>query len=110
MKLLDFMDDFVWGPFNNAFRLFGIPARLLKPSKGGRFGPTIQIRLRRIDKGGNTPFVTTIQHLERYGVNTFDHGYNSQWFWFSVRKTQAKYARWLYNGGNFRTPKRAWKR
>lgn len=109
MSFFDFMDDWVWGPFNWFERGFGFTNRLVSPSKGGRFGPTVEIRIRRMDKGGKIPFRSVVDHLRRYGVNTFDHGYNSQYQWFSVRKTQIKFAEWLYNGGNLRTPRRAWR-
>ncbi len=106
--MLDFLDDYLFGPMNWLERVFGVANRAIKPSRGGRFGPTVQIRVRRLDKGGRVPFRRVVDHLRTYGVATFDHGYNSQYQWFSVRKTQIKFATWLYNNGTLRTPKHAW--
>lgn len=108
MKLADAFDNFM-GAMNFYERIFGVANQAIKPSKGGRFGPMVRIRVKRIDKGGDVAFRQVVGHLHRHGVPTFHHAYDAEWRYFSVRKTQEKWAEWLYNGGNLRTPKRAWK-
>lgn len=106
---MDFLDNYFFGPFNYFERLFGFVNRFLKPSKGGRFGPTTRIEVRRLDKGGKHSFQQVINHLRLYGIDTFDHAYDATNHYFRVRNTQIRYARWLFNGGNFNYPRRAWK-
>lgn len=101
--------DNILGNLNFIDLLFGKANRLKHRSKGGRFGPTVQIKMKRIDKGGDHVLRTVTDHLNRYGVPTFDHGYDAQYRYFRVRKTQINFALWLYNDGKLRTPKRAWK-
>ena len=108
--MLDFLDDYLFGPFNWIERVFGFAHRLRKPSRGGRFGATVRIAVLRLDKGGKLPFRRVTDHLRHYGVATFDHGYDAQYHYFRVRKTQAKFAAWLYSNGKLRTPKKAWTR
>lgn len=105
--MMDFFDNFM-GAMNFYERWFGFANRIVKPSKGGRFGPTVKVKVLRLDKGGKLPFRTIVDHLRQYGVATFDHGYDAKHHHFRVRKTQIKFATWLYNDGALRTPKKAW--
>jgi hypothetical protein len=106
--MIDVIDN-ILGSLNFIDLLFGKANRLRHASRGGRFGPTVTIRLKRIDKGGDYVLREVIGHLNRHGVPTFDHAYDAQYRYFKVRKTQAAWARWLYNDGNLRSPQRAWK-
>lgn len=108
MRLLGAFDNFL-GFMNFYERIFGVINQSVKPSKGGRFGPLVRIRMKRIDKGGKHVLITVTDHLERHGVPTFHHAYDAQWRYFSVRKTQVGWARWLYNNGDLRSPKQAWR-
>ena len=104
---MDLFDNFI-GKMDFFDKWFGFINRAVRPSKGGRFGPTVKIAVLRLDKGGKLPFKQIVDHLRRYGVPTFDHGYDARYHYFRVRKTQARFAAWLYNDGSLRTPKRRW--
>lgn len=101
------------GGINLLAFVFGSAKMLMRPSKGGRLGSTVRCKVRRISHPDRKPedptFNQVIAHLEKYGVNTFSYNYDGYHQYFSVRKTQADWAEWLYNGGRLRTPKKGWK-
>ena len=107
-SFMDFFDIFM-GKMNFLDNLFGYIHRGATRSRGGRMGPVVQIKFRRVVKGGNYVCAEVAKHLNKYGVRTFHHGYNHRYRWFYVRKSQEKFARWLFDGETLRTPKRAWK-
>lgn len=106
--MMDLFDNFM-GAMNFYEKAFGFANRLRHRSKGGRLGVTVKIRMKRIDKGGRLPLKAVTDHLQKHGVPTLDHGYDANYRYFRVRKTQLTWAKWLYNDGNLRTPKSAWK-
>lgn len=107
--MLDIFEN-IFGALNYYEKIFGLLNRMMHPSKGGRFGETVTIRIRRIDKGGTHALREVTDHLNACGVPTFDHAYDANWRYFKVRKTQAAWAKWLYNGGDLRTPAKRWER
>lgn len=110
MKFLDAFDNFM-GRINFFEKIFGYIHQARMPSKGGRFGKLVRIEVKRVDHGGEVPSANVRNHLTTHGVRLFHYGYNSHYRWFYVRKSQEKFARWLYNEQTqeFRFPKSRWR-
>ncbi len=112
MRIPRFIDT-IYGGLNYPSVVLGFFKRLTRPSKGGRLGPTVRCRVKRRDHPQRKPeealFGQVTTHLEHYGVDTFDYNMDGYYHYFKVRKTQAQWAEWLYNGGRLRTPQKDWK-
>lgn len=108
-KFGEVADNFLGG-MNFFEKIFGLIHQARMPSKGGRFGKLVRIDVPRVDHDGEVPSAQIRNHLIAHGVRLFHYGYNSHYQWFYVRKTQEKFARWLYNEQiqEFRFPKSRW--
>lgn len=108
------MIDTGFGGINYLRFFFGFCNRLRHSSKGGRLGPTVRYRVKRLDnpkRERDEAHVTDVlRHLHQHGVPTFDHNFDGYYFYFSVRKTQHQWVKWLYNGRHLRSPKKGWNR
>ena len=99
--MLDILSDL----FHNAAyfgnwpdRLFTLFVQAARPSKGGRFGELVQFKVPYTGKNEKAPPVSWVtDHLERGGVSTFLYLHDANYMYFSVRKSQEKQARWLYD-------------
>ncbi len=113
--MMDFLDDWVFGPLNWVDKFFGAFQILLRnpharnKQKYSRFN-TVQMVVPRKDKNQKNPgFHVVIQHLNKYGVDTYFYSHDSQNLYFRVRKNQETWARKLWNGERMWTPSRSWK-
>lgn len=96
------------GAINWPTLVFGFFNQLRKRSKGGRLGPMVRLRIKRIDKGGRYMLDEVTGHLHRHGVPTFRHTYDDTYRYFWVRRTQVDWTKWLVNGEELRTPNTRW--
>ena len=99
--------DDVMGTFDFLDNLFGFIHQARSHSRGGRFGVLVKIM---VPYGEGVPVATVRDHLKHHGVRLFHYGYNGDYSWFYVRKTQEKFARWLYDEETqkMRIPKSRW--
>lgn len=113
--MMDFLDDFVFGPFNLLDRAIGwaqIATRRGSRKYRGRTGRFDMVRkaIPRSDKDPNIPpFKFVIQHLQKYGVDTYSYTHDSRNFYITIPKRQEKWFNRLYNNGQLWSPASSWK-
>jgi len=80
-------------------RLFTLLAQATQGSTQGRFQRMTQFHIPRVDKFPAARLTRQMvqDHLHRHGVRTFLYLYDAQYIYFSVRNSQADFARYLYN-------------
>lgn len=77
--------------------------------KHGRMAMT-RISIPRSDKDDSVePFKRIVTHMEKHGVKTYSHTHDARNFYVSVARNQEPWFRWMYNGGQLRAPRTAWK-
>jgi hypothetical protein len=98
--MMDFLDDFVFGPLNYIDRIEGMVRLAVRRDSG------VQFALPRIDKGGDHIGVDVCDMLKKYGVDTFGKTHDAKHLYFLVGKRQAKWTAYLldnagieYSGG-----------
>lgn len=98
--IMDLFDNLAY--FGNwPDRLLTMFVQATSPSKGGRFGGLVQFKVPHPNKNDKSPGVVAVKaHLKRHGVRTFLYLHDANYMYFSVRETQAEYARWLYDEEN----------
>ena len=88
-RMIDFMDDFIYGPLNYVDRLEGLFKAFLYQDSGYRFA------IPRLDKGGNHSLDEVSNLLKRYGIPIYCRTYDSKNRYFRVKKRQAAWAEYL---------------
>lgn len=108
-----------WDAFDNLSYYINWPEQVISlfkqatlHSKTGNFQGMVRLRIPRRDKFPKAK-LTAAQvrdHLNRYGVRTFLYLHDAQYFYCSVRQSQAKFAAYLYDeaGGALHTPQTRW--
>jgi hypothetical protein len=87
--MIDFLDDFLLGPFNLIDRLEGLIRLAARRDTGVRFA------ILRMDKGGKHTRPEVRRMLRRYGVATFGITHDATNLYFLVGSRQAKWAAYL---------------
>ncbi len=96
-SLLDFLDNVAYYG-NWPDRVFSLFVQAVSPSKGGRFGGMVQFKVPCMDKNDQSPGIDAVLGLmKKGGVRTFYYLHDANYMYFSVRKSQEKQARWLYD-------------
>lgn len=89
MSLMDFLDDFIFGPCNLIDRLEG----LLRGVSYGDLGH--QFAILRADKGGQFTLAEVEALLDHYGIPVYGRTHDAQCLYFHVKKRQARWAEYL---------------
>lgn len=89
MWLMDFLDNFIFGPLNLINRLEGLVRLGYYQDSGVRFA------LLRLDKGGTHTLPEVRSLLHRYGIVLFGCTHDAQCIYFTVKKRQATWAEYL---------------
>lgn len=111
----DLMDDFVFGPMNLIGRAVGAIRSATRRSRSKRThshaaSATVRVAIPRTDKGGKVPALDVIEHVHRWGVDVVGgreaatHDARNIYIVIPIR--QLEWYRWLYNGGELRSPSR----
>lgn len=102
--------DTLYGGLNWPALLLGIVKQARRPSRAGRLSVLVRRKVKRGDHPdllpGTPSFSQVIAHLERHGIATFHYNYDGYYHYFSVRKSQSNWAKWLYCGDRLRSPQR----
>ena len=89
MNLLDILDDWVLGPLN----IFNKAQRYIMGACYRDIG--YQLAMPRCDKGGNFPVLEAQKLLKNYGIVTYGRTHDATYFYFYVKKRQARWAEYL---------------
>lgn len=100
MSIIDFLDNYVFGPLNLIDRAEGAVRLAARHDSGVRFG------VKRLDRGGQHSRPDVRRMLKRYGVDTFGITHDATNLYFLVGQRQASWAAYLlknagveYSGG-----------
>jgi hypothetical protein len=98
--MIDFLDNFVFGPLNLIDRIEGMFRLAARRDSGVQFG------IKRLDKGGKHSRPEARNLLKKYGVDTFGITHDATNLYFLVGRRQAKWTAYLldsagieYSGG-----------
>lgn len=87
--MMDWLDDFIFGPLNVIDRLDG----WIRGAMYGDFG--YKIIIPRYDKGGKHTLNECNALLNHYGVAVYGRTHDSQNMYFKVKKRQARWAEYV---------------
>lgn len=99
-KILDFLDNFVYGPMNYIDRFEGLVKSSIYWDTGYRFA------ILRLDKGGKHSLAEVSNLLQSYGIAIYCRTYDADNRYFRVKKRQAIWAEYLllHAGVDLRSP------
>jgi len=101
-KLLDFLDDWVLGPFN----LIDRAERLFKSAKYKDLG--YQMAIPRLDKGGEFTLNEAEDLLHKYGIAVYGRTHDARNMYFHVKNRQARWAEYLLLHAGFKLMNRTY--
>jgi hypothetical protein len=89
MSIMDFLDDFVFGPLNLINRVEGLIKLAIYHDRG------VRLAIPREDKGGKHSLPEVRALLRKYGVDSFGCTHDARNLYFSVKQRQAAWAEYL---------------
>lgn len=87
--MMDFLDDFVFGPLNLIDRLHGLIRGIAYGDLGHRF------KILYADRGGHHSRAEIAAMLNKYGIATYGNTHDANCMHFLVKKRQASWADYL---------------
>ena len=89
MSLMDFLDDFIFGPLNYFDRLEGLLRGVLYHDLGYQFAVLYP------DRGGKHSRKEVEMLLRHYGIAVYGRTHDSKHMYFRVKKRQARWAEYI---------------
>ena len=87
--LMDFLDNFIYGPLDVFDRLEGLLKGVYYRDSGHRFA------MLKLEKGGKHTRSEVEELLTRYGIAVYGRTFDATYKYFLVKKRQAKWAEYL---------------